>query len=440
MTTLHDRLADLAEEAPGPLPAPGLWDRGRRYRRRRRAGTLAVLGATMLVLALLGGVTWHRAAAPLQPADGPAELPDRVWAPSPWLPSTDRPGRLVAITAADQGSWTGMRPSLVGVSATTGDYAFLDDLPDAAPDGLDEPVLSPDGRHIAYWLRGATTGTPNSDSGPVTGVGVFDTGTGGVSRHWIRTAHGLRPDFLSWADAGTVVFSGGQIRGGDDASEMDQATSALGTVMMWSLGSQPEPVPGVDAGASLIEAAHGRIEVDTRSSSSGREYRQVDLDNPSRGRFVSVPGISGSFNSLPYAAFDASGRRVALVADHNPNGVRAGVVGNLHVVPSTRRTLSVLDWLDDHTIVTQRMVNRLGLGGGTRLSRVSVSTGDFRDLVRLPAQGGGWQFATDLLSAPSVHADPPPRPLDPRWVTGLAVGTLVAAVAIAVLWRRRVRP
>ena len=213
MTTLHDRLADLADEAPASLPDPGLWDRGRRYHRRRRAGTLAVLGVAVLVLALLGGIGRHRAAPPVQPATGSVGLPDRVWNPSPWLPTTDRPGQLIAVTGAQRGSWTGMHPGVVGISATTGEYAFLD-LPDAELDVSETPVLSPDGRRVAYWLTGETAGTPNTSRGPITGVAVLDTGTGDVSRHWIRTAHGLMPDFLAWADDETVVFSAGQIVGG----------------------------------------------------------------------------------------------------------------------------------------------------------------------------------------------------------------------------------
>jgi hypothetical protein len=35
------------------------------------------------------------------------------------------------------------------------------------------------------------------------------------------------PDFLTWADAGTVVFSAGQIRGGDDDSGMDQSSGVV---------------------------------------------------------------------------------------------------------------------------------------------------------------------------------------------------------------------
>ena len=441
MTTLHDRLADLADEAPTSLPAPGLWDRGRRYHRRRRAGTLAIVAAALVVLVLLGGVSWQRSAPEPAPAAGHVGLPDRVWTPSPWLPNTDAPGRLIAVTTSDRGSWKGMHPGVVGISATTGEYAFLD-LPDAELDHLDTAAVSPDGRRVAYWITGETTGTPNSASGPVTGVAVFDADTGGVSRHWIRTAHGVYLDFLAWADPETVVFSAGQIRGGDDASDMAQSSGRVGRVMSWSPGSEPEPVPGVAPGASLIGASHGRIVVDTGSSEPGRTYRLIDLTSPSRGRFLGIPGISGSVNGLPFVALDASGRRIALVPGHrNPNRVRAGLVGDLHEVPNSRATWGVLDWLDARTIVTLRRTGNPP-EEGSGLFRVSVSSGESRELVRFVADsfGGGWQFATDLLDAPSVHAEQPPSPMDPRWTAGLAAGAVLAAGVALVLWRRRVRP
>lgn len=441
MTTLHDRLADLADEAPASLPTPGLWDRGRRYHRRRRTGTLAVLGVAVLALVLLGGTTWHRSAPPVEPATGSVGLPDRVWTPSPWLPSTARPGRLVAVTGAERGSWTGTSPGVVGISATTGEYAFLD-LPGAELDVSESPVLSPDGRHVAYWLTGETAGTPNTASGPVTGVAVLDTGTGDVSRQWIRTAHGLSPDFLAWADSDTVVFSAGQIVGGDDASDMDQSSARFGTVTSWSLGSEAQPVSGVEPGASLLGAAHGRVVVDTAFSRPGRAYRLIDLEHPSRRRFVDFPESSGRLSQLQFVALDATGRRVALVpGNRNPNRVHAGPLDELRKVPNTHDTYGVVDWMDPDTIVTMRRArDRAEIGSA--LYRVSVSTGESRELVRFPPMtyGGGWQFATDLLDAPSAHAEAPPRPLDPRWTTGLAVATVLAAAGGVVLWRRRVQP
>jgi hypothetical protein len=442
MTTLHDRLADLADEAPTALPAPGLWDRGRRYHRRRRAGTLAVVGAAVVVLATLGGVSWQRSAPQPAPATGSVGLPDRVWTPSPWLPDTDAPGRLVAITTAARGAWTGMQDGVAGISATTGEYAFLD-LPDAELEpGIGEPVLSPDGRQVAYWLTGETTGSPNSASGPVTGVGVLDTETGRVTRHWISTPHGLSADILAWADARTVVFEAGQYDGGDDDSAMARDSGKVGSVWTWSPGSEPQPLLGVPPGASFEGAAHGRVVLDPRSSPPGRPHQIVEVVDPNRSRFVDYPDPSSRLGSLNFVAPDASGHRLAVVpGSRNPNYVVAGAVGELRRVPNSDDTWGVVDWLDSDTIVTLRRTRDRAMEGSA-LYRVSVSTGESHELVRFPASsyGGGWKFATDLLGAPSVHADEPPRPLDPRWVAGLSLFTVLSAGLWLLAWRRRVQP
>ena len=51
MDTLHDRLSDLADDAPtGGAPAPELWARGKRAHRLRAAA----LAATLLVVGAVG--------------------------------------------------------------------------------------------------------------------------------------------------------------------------------------------------------------------------------------------------------------------------------------------------------------------------------------------------------------------------------------------------
>jgi hypothetical protein len=437
MTTLHDRLADLAADAPRGGPVPDLWDRGRRYHRQRRVGTAVIAAAAVVVLAVVAGVSWQRSAPVPTPARGPVGLPDRVWAPSPWLPSTATPGRLVAMSSAERGGWAGKHSGYVAISASSGEYAFLD-LPDVELGGNGEVRLAPDGRHVAYWMTGPTSDTPNSYSGPISGLAVYDTTTGDVTRHWIDTAHGLMPDFLAWADADTVVFSAGQVRGGDDDSDMDRSSSSFGTVTAWRLGEDPRPVVGVGPGASLEGVGHGRVLVDAGSRGGSL---LVDVGAPSRGRRVHLPEYSPRPSQLEFVALDVSGDRFALVpGTRSPNRVHAGPAGALREVPNTRGTWGVLDWLDADTIVTMRR-ERDPEGVGSGLYRVSLATGSSRELVHFPplTYGGSWQFATDLLGAPSVDAVAPPSPMDPRLTAGLSVAIVLAALVALVLWRRRVR-
>ncbi|GAA4720219.1 hypothetical protein [Nocardioides conyzicola] len=439
MTTLHDRLTDLAEEAPAGGPVPDLWERGRRVHLVRRAGTLGIVAAAVLLLAVIVGVDWQRSAPEPTPARGTVGLPDRVWAPSPWLPSTDRPGQLVALSSADKGTWTGAHSAVVGISASSGEYAFVD-LPGAELEN-GGAELAPDGQHIAYWLRGTTTGTPLSESGPITGVAVYDLRTGDVAQHWITTPHGLSPEFLTWADTSTVVFSAGQIRGGDDASGMDQSSASFGPVAAWSVGGEPRPVAGVEPGFHLEGAGHGRILVGTFSDRPSRGHLMVDVADPTGARFIEVPDSSGAIGSLHYVSPDASGRRIALVpGNSNPHQVYAGVAGDLTKVPRSGQTFGVVDWIDPDTIVTLRRVKG-PFDGKSALYRVSISTGTARELVRFPVDtyGGSWQFATDLLDAPSVEAVEPPSPVDPRATATLSVLVCLAAAIALVLWRRRVR-
>jgi hypothetical protein len=428
MTTLHDRLTDLAEQAPPGGPVPELWDRARRVHRVRRAGTVAIVATAVIVLAVVATLDWQRAAPAPAPAGGPIGLPDRVWTPSPWLPSNQRPGQLIALVGAEQGTWTGTHAAVVGISASSGEYGFLD-LP-GADLGNGDAELAPDGRHIAYWLRGKTTGTPLSDSGPIAGVAVYDTETGDVSRHRISTAHGLRPEFLAWADASTIVFSAGQIVGGDDGSGMDQSTSRFGTVTSWTLGGEPQPVPGVRPGASLQGAAHGWILVD---------HLLVEVDSPGRARKIAYPDTAGSMGSMHFVALGPTGNEIAEVpGDSSPNRVKAGPPGRLRTVAGTRQSFGVVDWINSQTIVTLQRVGSWRTGASA-LVRHSLTTGRSRELVSFPVDtyGGDWQFATDLLDAPSVEGIEPASPMDPRVTAGLSAATCLAAAAGLFLWRRR---
>lgn len=153
MDTMHDRLAELADDAPtGGAPAAELWARGKRAHRLRAAA----LAATMLVVGAVGTGIGVRLADGDGMRTGPApagtvgialpieypvgeELPDLG----------DTPGPLAAIWLTPGVGGGG--PEVVGLVAETGTFGTLPiDVSSSymAPDAYF--ALSPDGRRIAY--------------------------------------------------------------------------------------------------------------------------------------------------------------------------------------------------------------------------------------------------------------------------------------------------
>lgn len=91
MTTLHDRLAALADDVPVGPADPDLWERGRRLHHKRRVGTAIIVAACFLLLAGLGALDWRVTSSLIDPASGEGEIgiPDRFHQPSKWLPGTN---------------------------------------------------------------------------------------------------------------------------------------------------------------------------------------------------------------------------------------------------------------------------------------------------------------------------------------------------------------
>ncbi|HSV37449.1 MAG TPA: hypothetical protein VLI04_01700, partial [Nocardioidaceae bacterium] len=113
MTTLQDRLSALADAAPTELP-DGLWERGLRYRRRRRIPTITVVVLAVLLAAAATLLAIGRTGAAPEPAetkDVPFEalhLPRTFYQPSPWAAgTTEPPGPLAAIASAPRLKRTG---------------------------------------------------------------------------------------------------------------------------------------------------------------------------------------------------------------------------------------------------------------------------------------------------------------------------------------------
>jgi hypothetical protein len=199
-TDLHDRLSDLAGHTPPASPPTDLWDRGVRRRRLARAGQAAIAAVLVLVVAL-GGWTWHQS-RPIPPADthGDAQVPDRLYQPSPWLPAFNGPtGPLISVIPTVRNTFWHQENGYVGVTADSGRYGFLR-LPGVVDNifSTEGVSLSPDGRMLATWVTGETEEKPHGAS-PVVGIDVRDLVTGAVYRWRPGTAHGLSTETLVWA-------------------------------------------------------------------------------------------------------------------------------------------------------------------------------------------------------------------------------------------------
>jgi hypothetical protein len=449
MTTLHDVLADLAEDAPAVTPDPALWSRTRRRHRVRRRGSVAIVLAGCLALVTLALTAWRQAEEPVRPAssDSRGALPSRLYAPSPWLPGTDEKGplgRLSMVVWAERKSWNGASEGIVGISATTGEYRFLD-LPDS--DGLDT-ALSPDGTRVAYWLAGSTPEAPNSDGDggrPTVGVGIYDARTGSVVRHRVSTAHGLMQHELAWADNGRLLFEYGQYTTGED-DDMSGFARNAGGLRVWDVDSDREPAPVTVHGKKQDASFAGTAGDGSLVLNDGSEthFVLVDLDRPRSPRELVLPGRMSSY---PTVTRDGRAAGVWAGPDRDtwrvPNEVLAGSADDraddvrMRKVPSSAGTYEVIAWAGPDRIVVLRSPD--GLIDNADLELMDVRTGKTTTVLS-GSFTNGEEYATELFAVPSRDFPAPPTPLDPRLVVGLGAG-VVAAVALAlVLWRRRVRP
>jgi hypothetical protein len=421
--TLHERFADLVEEAPtSPTPA-GIWSDGRHRARRRRVGTAVVAAVTLLALAGVGGLAAHRAAAPgYAGADSTPALPNRIYHPSPWLGGTgdQPPGRLSMLIPGKRGGWPHYHWGMVGVSATTGVYRYLDIPGCVSVDGI-----SPDGLHVSCFTgSGSGSGSGRSGQVVVDGLAIYDTVTGHVDR-WSSPSGRLALNTVTWASNDAVAF-----RAGD-------------TSYVWELGQgEPRAVP---TRLTLRASAAGSTGL-YQSGPHGYFY----LDPTHRPVRIHLGNVDR--RTLAGAALSRSRRRLA-VTQPTDTGTRLLVgyrgpgrsVTRLLPVDAALMRPRIVGWADEHHLLVVNQVSPAGRDGSApryALDRVDVDTGQMELVASMSDQQTSWGalFASSLLGAPTRDFPAPPHPINQRLELGLVVGLLCLGGVGLVVWRRRVRP
>jgi hypothetical protein len=441
MVELGTALRELASEVEASPEVDGsdLWSRGRARVRRRRVVGAGVVSALVVVVTLAGllvpaPVVVMPAGAPHGPA-----VPENVYVPSRWLAGTadEGPlGQLAVLGSAARGDGAGV----YGVSATTGEYRFLD-LPGQVR-GTDV-AMSPDGRRIAYWITGPTSGTAYPSElyeGVVGGLALYDTVDGSVRRAFLRTDHGLEPFAPIWLGAHTVAV--------EEWRRTSKTAARRAATYLWNVEDASPRLDGDSGALSLLQP--NRDGSFLRSRGNGLRFDTVTVAD---ARVSVVPGQTmvlpaqatpqTAIDETVYTQVSRSGDLVAVV----PNGTAAysnplmvgtvGADGQVAALAFVARVQSVqlLGWRDDHTV----LVTGKPRGGDYGMLSADLRA---RTVQRVGSvEGALLSTATDLLSAPMVPGLRPPDPIDPRWRTaGIAAAfAALGGVALVLVRRRRLR-
>ncbi len=436
-TDLRDELARLADGAPPAAPPGDLWTRGVRRQRRSRALTTLVAAAAVLVAVGVSTVGWDTVRTtepePIPTAADARAIPNRLETPSPFTASTaDGPvGPLAVIAGAERATgWSGTANGVVGVSAATGEYRFLD-LPGLVGESDDpfavevEPDLSPDGRSVAYWLGQA------DHPGRVGGFAVYDTVSGGVTRHEVDSDLGLSADGLQWIDADTVLVTFGKV-----VEIRDDGGAAAG-IRSWLWSPVTDRLTDLEGDPTLWEVSP----VGSGFADLGSKALRL-WDGDSGERVARVPVTGG--RDLQGPSVDPSGRTLVAVKQTSSTITSRLFVGtvaetvDVQPLRSEVELWELLGWQDEQHVVARGVVP----GTGNRVAAVfsvDVRTGDATELVREARESWGAfpQYASDLWTQPTVDRPGPDRVLDPRLRAVGAAGLVLAAGALVLVVRRR---
>lgn len=439
-TDLGRRLHDLAVDAPPSLPAQGLWDRGvRRHRTRRAAG---IVGTFVVVAAIIGGFSLQTAddvrgdgAPPVVSSVEAGHLPRTIHEPSAWSKGTNDAGELGALSVL--GASERKRPKglagmvayegMYGVSAVDGTVRFLD-LPTSSNPDMPGMVslsasLSPDGRKVAFprydWTAGAINGRT------LIGWTVYDAVTGRI---------------VELADPAVPKMNDKVIQPAF-SSDSRYLLTAYGPEGRYDNVSDSFVAWDVATGARFVVEAPGRYwEPSVGSGPKGIVWSRADKTyafDPDTGTTTFIRTVNGAAS----ASYAPSGTGFAYVGGKlDPQGINAP--WQLYAGPSPDRlqhvrglsdVQGILGWRDpDHVVValTDRHYAVVDVSDRT------LVRGAFDGSVNLSTP----MLASDLWANDLVDGVQPPHASDPRTPGRLAVlaGFLVAGAVFALYrWRRR---
>lgn len=451
---LRELLRDLAQDAPAidttAASAGNVWRRARRSKRRDLIAAVSLSVVLLLVGGLVIGLIGPglQSTPPTAPGygDGRLAIPNQIWVPNPWTPGTADAGpigplALIATAPRHTSWWHTEENALFGVSAKTGQYRFLD-LPRLAAGSGVGPVLSPDGRYVAYFMSGQPSGTFVQSH--VTGFAIYDTGSGAATFHSVPTVHGLSADSVTWNGSSTrVVAAFGQYsrRRGTGyekppvvANVLTGATSRLPLATTNLLtGGTAGPVPG---GVGVVSPnATGLAVLNLMSGQIARtsfELKQAPGIGP-----VGPPVMNPHTNFVVFAGDPDSGvgprPYTAIFPSLFPRGFLAA--------PSVSRIATGRDFIFAVDGITRRGSLLLEqyppgtrLPGVPQVYAVPIGGGQLHRAIALHGSVANWlnpSFASDILRNRLVPATPPAAPRDPRLVPGIVIGALIA---LGLLW------
>lgn len=440
-----DRLDRLADHAPsGAVDPDALWARGRRRQRRRAVSVLTGIAAAGLLAAAVTPAVLARVDPPIAAPSHQMLLPDVLRAPGPWEPSFSvTPRRLSAVGVGRRSSLLSSSPSLWGISAATGESRWLE-LPGSVPTAQAPPQLSADGRRVAYWLTGPTSGEPlatggTEDAVPVVGVAVMELETGDVARWTIDSEHGLWVHGLVWA--GDVLWW----QGGPVAPLGTGVTSAEVRTRTWDVETDERSELGGKDGRAAVYlsqpgyAPRGFVTLPR----TFRLEHVTEAEDPVDLR-MDLPPDAPSSAGLIEPEMAPDGRRVAVLivpeaAEYDDAATKDLLVGKVVDGTVTLRAVdgvraqAVLGWRSPREVVVSTpAVADDGVGTGQQVWVVDVVTGRRTELLDVIGSRLQDSVAAEAWTAEVVDAPDAPFAPDPRLV---GLGGMVVIVFCVSLWR-----